>query len=148
MLTVIGIKKKLIRGAVLTLFALALSFSRSVLAVEYIYNHKEQEQQLSEFNLRAIFTSRMRRWPDGTPVKLVTYNYDNSVFINVCSKMKIYPINFKRVWDMVVYSGGGDGPIFVENKEEMLKVVKTTPGAIGYLETVEKGDEINVLRID
>ncbi len=130
------------------LLAFALSISRTAFAIDYIYNHQEKDLAISQFNLRAIFTSRMRRWPDGTPVKLVTYNYDHALFLNVCSKMKIYPINFKRVWDMVIYSGGGEGPIFVENEEEMKKVVNSTPGAIGYLETVDKGGKINVLQID
>ncbi len=140
------ISKKLKICVAQVLLVSLLAISRSATAVEYIYNHKQQA--LPAFNLRAVFTSRMRRWPDGTPVKLVSYHYDNPIFIQVCSQMNIYPINFKRAWNMVIYSGGGEGPIFVNDKEEMIKVVKSTPGAIGYIEKVEKGDEINVLQID
>ena len=148
MLTAKKVKKRFRLLLVQLLLVLSFSLSRTAFAVDYIFNHHTQQQAISQFNLRAIFTSRMRRWPDGTPVKLVTYNYDNTIFIDVCSQMNIYPINFKRVWDMVIYSGGGEGPIFVNNREEMIKAVSSTPGAIGYLESVKKGDEINVLQIN
>lgn len=142
------IKSRLFKAMALACFALFLFVARPAVAVEYIYNHSLQEQRLSKLSLRAIFTSRMRRWPDGTQVTLVTYSYDNPVFIDVCSRMNVYPINFKRIWDMVIYSGGGKGPIFVDDEDEMLRVVKSTPGAIGYIQTVNEGDEIHVLQID
>jgi ABC-type phosphate transport system substrate-binding protein len=106
------------------------------------------EQDLSVNLLRAIFSMRLRTWPDGKAIKVFVLE-DNDALHHVFSKEKlnVFPYQLRLAWDRLVFSGTGQAPINVDSQEEMLSKIASTPGAIGYLETSYISDDIHVLQI-
>lgn len=83
---------------------------------------------------RAIFSMRVRTWPDGTPISVFVLpddNYAHRKFIR--SQLKLLPHQLKRNWDRMVYTGIGKAPTTLSNETEMLKKLQEVPGSVGYL---------------
>jgi ABC-type phosphate transport system substrate-binding protein len=117
--------------------------SQQVIAHQNIQNN---ELNLNE--LRAIFSLRARRWPDGTPITVFVLRDEHEAHRQFLLKtLKMLPHQLRRQWDRYIYSGIGQGPTVVESQEEMLSKVKATPGGIGYFEGGIKDDNIHMLSI-
>ncbi|MCH9639993.1 MAG: substrate-binding domain-containing protein [Betaproteobacteria bacterium] len=106
------------------------------------------EKALTVNVLRAIFSMRMRTWSDGQAIKVFVLD-DNDALHHSFSKEKlnVFPYQLRLAWDRLVFSGTGQAPINVSSQEEMRSKVASTPGAIGYLETIYIDDDIHVLQI-
>ena len=106
------------------------------------------EKDLSVNVLRAIFSMRLRTWPNGKAIKVFVLE-DNDALHHDFSKekLKVFPYQLRLAWDRLVFSGTGQAPINVSSQEEMRSKVASTPGAIGYLETTYISDDIHVLEI-
>lgn len=84
--------------------------------------------------LRAIFSMRLRQWPDGKPVTVFVLPTSHPVHVAFCKEvLGVFPHQLQRAWDRLVYSGTGQAPVEVNSLEEMTQRVRDTPGAIGYL---------------
>ena len=115
----------------------------------HIVTHSEvNETSVSVNVLRAIFSMRMRTWPDGSLIKVFVLP-DNDDLHHHFSKeqLNVFPYQLRLAWDRLVFSGTGQAPISVSSHEEMLTMIANTPGAIGYLESTYISDDINVLKI-
>lgn len=120
------------------------------LAQDAIVNADVAERAVSQNNLRAIFSMRMRQWPDGTPIKVFVLPGESEVHISFAkSVLNIFPYQLRRAWDLLIYSGSGQAPTEVGSPEEMLQKVASTPGAIGYVsdDYLSKGDKNERVRI-
>jgi hypothetical protein len=85
--------------------------------------------------LRAIFSMRLRLWPDGSPITVFVLPPTDPVHVRFCKEvLGVFPHQLQRAWDRLVYSGTGQAPVEVDSLEEMEQRVRETPGAIGYLE--------------
>jgi len=90
---------------------------------------------ISKDTLQAIFSMRLRKWPDGSPIKVFVLKGDNPTHISFCKiTLNIYPHQLRRTWNRLVYSGTGQAPIEVSSSKQLLELVATTPGSIGYTE--------------
>jgi hypothetical protein len=88
--------------------------------------------------LRAIFSMRLRQWPNGEPITVYVLEPSSPVHVAFCKEvLGILPHQLQRSWDRLVFSGMGQAPIEVESLDEMRRRVLATPGAIGYLEQDE-----------
>lgn len=84
--------------------------------------------------LRAIFTTRLRQWPDGTPIRLFVMPDDNALHDLFCrEQLAMYPYVLRELWDRLLYTGTGLTPTVVRSEAEMRSRVHATPGAIGYV---------------
>lgn len=84
--------------------------------------------------LRSIFSMRLNRWPDGSPIEVLVLPDTHPVHQNFAKQvLGIFPYQLRQSWDRAVYSGTGVAPTQVETPEEMRRRVAETPGAIGYL---------------
>ena len=91
-------------------------------------------QWVTVTTLRSIFSMRLHLWPDGTSVKVVTFNGqhpDLEAFSTRC--LGIPGRILERIWTRNLYAGIGPVPIIVSEPETMLKHVSRLEGAIGYL---------------
>ena len=121
----------------------------AVCAQEIVVNPSLANGQGIKLNaLRAIFSMRLRTWPDGTPVKVFVLDDDKALHVKFAKKrLDIYPHQLRYSWDRLVYSGTGQAPIKVGSEKEMLEKVAATPGAIGYLPESLISDKVHVLNI-
>lgn len=105
-------------------------------------------QSLSRDALLAMFAMRSQRWSDGQPVKVFVLNKDHPTHKAFATEvLGTYPYQLERIWRRLVYSGTGRAPQVCADEAEMRHKVLSTPGAIGYVGTIEEGD-LNVIRVE
>ncbi|GAA4874156.1 hypothetical protein [Ferrimonas pelagia] len=106
-------------------------------------------EQLKRTDLRAIFTMKKQFWPDGTAITVFVLPPRDPVHVQFCrDALKLLPFQLNREWDRLVFSGTGERPQVVSSAAQMLELVQTTPGAIGYLPASvnAKGYDIAIIK--
>jgi hypothetical protein len=84
--------------------------------------------------LRAIFTMRLRAWPNGPPVRVFVLPDSDPVSDRFYrEQLGMYSYVLRAAWDRMVFTGTGFAPTIVRSEEEMRERVSRTPGAIGYV---------------
>jgi len=100
---------------------------------------------LPKTTLGAIFGMRLRKWQDGSPIKVFVLPDQNSLHIAFSKHvLRVFPHQLRSAWDRLVFSGTGEEPISVKTEQEMRTVVSSTPGAIGYLSPEMIDDTVKV----
>jgi len=134
------------RIAVLVLAVLV--FVEPVGAVEVIVNRDVTATHLTSLELRAIFTMRLRTWPDGLPIRVFVLGDNATAQVEFSKKiLDMFPYQLRRYWDRLVFSGTGQAPIELNSVEEMRDRVASTPGAIGYLPDNLVDNRIRVVKV-
>jgi hypothetical protein len=89
--------------------------------------------------LRAIFTTRLRQWPDGAQIHIYVMPDDSAVHDRFCrEQLGMYPYVLRELWDRLLFTGTGLTPTVVRSEEEMRARVRGTPGAIGYVSSPDR----------
>ena len=84
--------------------------------------------------MRAIFTMRVREWPDHRPTRVFVLADDSQLHDVFCrEQLGTYPYVLRSAWDRMVFTGTGLAPTRVTSESEMKRKVESTPGAIGYI---------------
>lgn len=103
-------------------------------AIEIAVNSSVPDKLYSLTDARAIFAMRKIRWPDGTRIQVFVLPDNDPLHRQFTkSRLNMFPHQFRRIWDKLIFSGTGQAPHPVESMAEMLEKISTTPGAIGYL---------------
>ena len=117
-------------------------------AQEVVVNSNVPETRLTRSTLRAIFSMRLRTWPDGSLIKVFVLSDNSPLHIQFSKKiLNIFPYQLRRTWDRLVYSGTGQAPIEVNSAKEMGSKVASTPGAIGYLPSGNTNVQVRTVKI-
>ncbi|MBL8260427.1 MAG: hypothetical protein JNM60_11510 [Candidatus Competibacteraceae bacterium] len=88
----------------------------------------------SQTSLGAIFGMRLRKWEDGSPIKVFVLPDDDLLHIEFSKYiLHVFPYQLRAAWDRLVFSGTGEEPVKVKSEKQMRELVGSTPGAIGYL---------------
>lgn len=143
-------KKLLLLLVVLPLVVFAEDISDSVdqPSIVPIVSAQSQQHIISRNGLSAIFKMRLHQWRDGSAIKVFVLDDADPVHSAFCKKiLNVFPHQLRRSWNKLVFSGSGQAPIQLQNKQEMLAKIASTPGAIGYISTDELNDQIKVLQI-
>lgn len=147
-------QKKQLYGLLITLvlmacFRIGYAQDTPVINDEIIIAHPTTPRDTLTLNqARTIFSLRARQWPNGTPITVVVLRDQNSThkaFLR--NTLNILPHQLRRHWDRYVYSGIGQGPLVVDNQEEMVKTVNKIPGAIGYIKRGEPHEQVITLTV-
>lgn len=117
-------------------------------AVDVIVNRDVPLPQISENTLRAIYTLRQTRWPDGQPIQVFVLSDDNPLHAEFAkSLLGMYPYQLRQIWDQLTFSGMGQAPEQLSSQGEMLRRVATTPGAIGYVAAPIGNEHVRILPV-
>lgn len=104
------------------------------LTVQVIVSPSLAKVTLDRSLLRAVFTMRVREWPDGTPVRVFVLPDDNPLSDQFYrERLGMYSYVLRRAWDRMVFTGTGFAPTVVRSEDEMIERVRGTPGAIGFV---------------
>lgn len=113
-----------------------LSMSQVFAAPQLIHHPQLQRETFSTSELVRIYAMQKRVWSDNTPVKVFVLPNNSSVHkAFVKDVLKMQPYQLDRLWHRLVFSGTGTKPQEVQTVEKMLEKVRTTPGAIGYIDS-------------
>jgi hypothetical protein len=119
---------------VLLLLCLGASHHAHAQSVEIIVNPSLHAVPLDRDLLRAIFTMRLRSWPNGPPVRVFVLPDSDPVSDRFYrEQLGMYSYVLRSAWDRMVYTGTGLAPTVVHSEKEMRERVLATPGAIGYV---------------
>jgi hypothetical protein len=114
----------------------------SALAVEVVVSPSLANVRLDRGLLRAVFTMRVREWPDGTPIRVFVLPDDNPLSDQFYrERLGMYSYVLRRAWDRMVFTGTGFAPTVVRSEVEMLERVRDTPGAIGFVRKREASSQ-------
>lgn len=120
--------------ALLVMVSSAASSQDSAFEVRVIVSPSLAKVTLDRDLLRAVFTMRVREWPDGTPVRVFVLPDDNPLSDQFYrERLGMYSYVLRRAWDRMVFTGTGFAPTVVRSEREMVELVRSTPGAIGFV---------------
>lgn len=99
-------------------------------------------------DVRAIFTMKKRQWANGKNIQVYVLDKDQSTHKEFCKRvLGVFPRQLQSIWHRLVFSGTGQAPIVLDNEEEMLKIIASTEGAIGYINKDKNDEDIKALTI-
>ncbi len=125
---------------------LCLSNASASLAVEVITHSSVAMGSINTTQLRRIFTMRQLRWEEGTPIVVFVLPSQDALHIEFSTQvLKIYPYKLDRIWNKLTFSGLGVAPKVVKSQQELIRLVSLTPGAVGYAEQINKGEDVNIV---
>ncbi len=131
------------------LFLIVLSFP--ILAADrpaLIVNKSVQQSSMSKGALRTIFGMRLRSWKDGSAIRVIVLPDNHPLHADFSKRvLGMFPHQLRWAWDRLVYSGTGQAPIQVSTEEQMLHLLQSTPGAIGYLRQEPDDDSVHSMEI-
>jgi ABC-type phosphate transport system substrate-binding protein len=131
----------------LLLVCLAAPAKDSTPAVEVIVSPALAKVNLDRSMLRAVFTMRVRQWPDGSPVRVFVLPDDDPLSDRFyIEQLGMYSYVLRKAWDRMVFTGTGFAPTVVRSEQEMTERVRSTPGAIGYVRKQRESSEFRVDR--
>lgn len=111
-------------------------------AVEVIVSPSLSNMKLDRDLLRAVFTMRVREWPDGSPVRVFVLPDDDPLSDRFYrERLGMYSYVLRRAWDRMVFTGTGFAPTVVRSEQEMWLRVRSTPGAIGFVRKREASSQ-------
>ena len=96
--------------------------------------------------LRAIFGMRLKKWEDGTPIKVFVLPDKHPLHIEFSKNiLGVFPYQLRNAWDRMVFSGTGEEPFQVATEQQMRDRVGSTSGAIGYLSRLMIDETVRVI---
>lgn len=122
-----------------SLAAIALAWLLPVSSVSsapiIIHHPNLQGEDFSPSSLIRIYAMQKRVWSDKTAIKVFTLPKNNEIHKEFVNKyLLMQPYQLDRLWHRLVFSGTGSIPEELSSIEEMIEIIGTTPGAIGYVD--------------
>jgi len=118
-------------------------------AIDVITNITADTASITTAQLRRIYSMRQVKWANGVPITVYVLSSNNIIHQKFCKEtLRLFPYQLDRIWNKLTFSGMGIAPTPVNNIEELIKAVKSTTGAIGYIENINEVSDVNVLKID
>jgi len=91
---------------------------------------------------------RQIQWPDGHRITVFVLPRKHDLHLRFSKeRLQMFPYQLDRIWNKLTYSGLGVAPIMLNTPEELLEAIRTTPGAIGYVEDVKDEEAVHVIKI-
>jgi ABC-type phosphate transport system substrate-binding protein len=131
------------------LFVLLVTMSADVRAFHVIVNRANPVNTLTRDEVSSIFMKRTRQWKTGADILPVdqrsTSDQRESFSRTIHDKSVQYVI---RYWQRVIFSGRGIPPRELQSDEDVLDLVSTHEGAIGYVSAgVPLPDTVKVIEV-
>jgi ABC-type phosphate transport system substrate-binding protein len=140
---------KILRLLAALLVAASVPFS-SLVAAEadpvVVIVHKDNQQQLDVRFVAAVYTGRLKGWPDGSPVFPLDQD-ENSPAREIFFRQFVGKsvATMRAVWAQNIFSGKGLPPKIANPGPEMRRIVGNNRNAIGYIRLSEVDDSVRVL---
>jgi ABC-type phosphate transport system substrate-binding protein len=130
---------------VATLFAFLLMFLTPCFAhhMAVVVNKDNNVGNVAAVHLSRIFRSEVKKWPDGKAVVLVLHKDSPGETETLQRLIKMNGDDLKAM-----IAAHKDSIQIVDSDAEVLKIVQTTPGAIGFVDVRSVDNTINVVRVD
>ena len=119
------------------------------LGMEIIVNKSVPVKQYTMNELRSIFAMQQHIWSNEEKIHVFVLADDNPLHRQFTkTKLNMFPHQFRRIWDRLIFSGTGQAPRQVFSPEEMIEKIITTPNSIGYSGVIPENDSIRILKYE
>jgi ABC-type phosphate transport system substrate-binding protein len=99
--------------------------------------------ELGSAHLAKIFRLELKKWHDGKDVILVLHKNSSG------EKMTLERLNKMSAKELKSFIATHEESIStVDSDDDVLKLVETTPGAVGLVDVRSINDQVNVVRVD
>lgn len=117
-------------------------------SVEVIVHPSVKFEQLSSSHIRRIFTMHYKQWDQNLPIKVFVLAKNNLIHKAFCIQvLGVFPYQLENIWDKLLFSGMGEPPQVLESDQQIIEMVRTTPGAIGYVSSVPKNSRVRTILV-
>ena len=118
----------------------------NALGVEVIVNASVPERPYTVNDLRAIFAMQRQTWSTGEKIHVFVFADNDPVHREFTkTQLNMFPHQFRRIWDRLLFSGTGQPPRQVSSPDEMIEKISATPNSIGYVRSAPKNDNIRIM---
>ena len=127
--------------------SLFMLFNTTAFADLAIIGHPDVDTGvLDTQNVRKLFLGERKSFPNGyyaTPFNHTVGSPDRKEFFTLVLSMQ--ESNHKRHWKRKIAVGAGNSPAELGSHAELLKLISSTPGSIGYIDASKVDDSVKVL---
>ena len=108
-----------------------------------VVNKENSVGTVTAMRLSRIFRSEIKKWPDGKTVILVLHkkSADETKTLERLNKMS------DAEWKALI-AAHKDSIVMADSDAAVLKIVQSTPGAVGFVDVRSIDNSINVVRVD
>jgi len=101
---------------------------------------------LSSGEVKNLFLGKRQALPDGTKIEVVELNTESPIREEFHSKFtKKTQAQLNSYWTRLVFTGKGKMPKEVSDSKELISMIASNPGLIGYVDSSEVTSDIVVL---
>jgi ABC-type phosphate transport system substrate-binding protein len=108
-----------------------------------VVNKENKVDNVTAVHLGKLFRSEVKKWPDGKAVVLVLHKNSDGETETLQRLIKMSPAELKAL-----IANHKDSITIADSDADVLKIVQSTPGAIGLVEIHSVDNTINVVRVD
>ena len=113
--------------------------------VVLVANKGVRISEITDADLRAIFTGTRTRFADGSHAVPVTLKGGPVHEVFLRNHLGEGPEEFRAEWRKVVFTGQGAMPKAFDSESALIEYVAATPGAVGYVSRVSSQIGVKVL---
>ena len=127
---------------------LLLPLSASAASYKVIVNNAVNVNSLSKKEISDLFMKRTPKWSNGTPVVPVDQSDRSAVRDEFSKTIHGKPTAaVKSYWQQQIFSGRDVPPVEKTSDAEVLALVRSNPGAIGYVDAAADTGGVRVLTV-
>jgi len=131
----------------LLMLMLCVTMSCSAVEVQVIANKDLSVTSLGSDDLSDFYLGKRKKLPGGGNATVFT-NADQDETERFLDKyLDLTPAAFSASWKRMIFTGRGIPPTDAKDDQDMIDIIKRTPGGIGYVATGTKVDGVMVLII-
>jgi len=131
------------RVAVIVAFVLTFLTPCFAHHMAVVVNKDNNVENVTAVHLSRIFRSEVKKWPDGKAVVLVLHR-DSAGETETLERLnKITADELKAM-----IAAHKDSIVMADSDADVLKIVQSTPGAVGFVDVRSVDNTINVVRVD
>jgi phosphate transport system substrate-binding protein len=108
-----------------------------------VVNKDNNVENVTAVHLSRIFRSEIKKWPDGKAVVLVLHK-DSAGETETLERLNKMTADELKA----LITAHRDSIVMADSDAEVLKIVQSTPGAIGFVDVRSVDNTINVVRVD
>jgi phosphate transport system substrate-binding protein len=131
------------RLAVLPVFLLTFLTPCFAHHMAVVVNKDNKVENVTAVHLGKIVRSEVKKWPDGKNVVVVLHKDSGGETETLQRLIKISPAELKAL-----VAAHKDSIVMADSDAEVLKIVRSTPGAVGFVEIHSIDNTVNVVRVD
>jgi len=113
--------------------------------VVLVANKSVQISEITDSDVRAIFTGKKTRFADGSHAVPVTLKGGATHEVFLKNHLGEGPEEFRAQWRKLVFTGQGAMPMSFASESALIEYVAATPGAVGYASRISSQDGVKSL---